>query len=246
MGAHATPDRVTGLRRVLADIGRVLAFRQPGDRFRGQWPWHFACGVGITLLVGIGRYWNNPRAELWQQLGLGSLFYVVTLALVLRLLLLPFRPRNCSLSELLLFLMMTAPPGLVFLIPVESFLSLRDAQFVNASLFGLVTLWRVALLIWFVRLVGGLSGLAMVTTCLASMILVAAALTLLNPEHVAVGFLGGIRPEQHSANDMSYSLLALLSFTSVFIAPYLLVGYAWAWYRTARATVLVQPIRRRR
>ncbi|QJD58038.1 hypothetical protein HG264_03510 [Pseudomonas sp. gcc21] len=234
---------MTALRRVLADSGRMLTFRQPRGMVRDQWLGYFAFGLGVTLLTGIGRYWNNPRAELWQQLGVGSLLYVATLAVLLRLLLLPFRPRNGSLPELLLFLMMTAPPGLLFLVPVEAFLSLRNAQFVNASLLGFVTLWRVALLVWFMRRVVALSGLAMIVTCLALLVFIAGTLTLLNPEHVAVGLLSGIRTDQQSPNDMSYSLLTLLSFSSLFVVPYLLVGYAWAWYRYTRSTSIVQPVR---
>lgn len=244
MKTPGTPDRFAVLRRVLTDTGRVLTFRQPSDMFLDYWRTYLICGLGMTLLVGMGRYWNNPRAELWQQLGLGSVVYVVVLALVLRLLLVPFKPRACTLRNLLLFLLLTAPPGLVFLIPVESFLSLRDAQFANAWLLGLVAVWRVALLIWFLRSIARLSGLAIVMASLAPLILIAGTLTLLNLEHVVVDFLSGIRPEQTSPNDLSYSVLSLLSFISIFAAPYLLAGYAWAWYRADRMTMTVQPTRR--
>ena len=246
MKTPVNSDHLAVLRSVLADTGRVLTFRQPSDMFREHWPLYITCGLAITLFAGAGRYWNNPRAELWQQLGLGSVVYVVILALVLRLLLVPFKPRACSLRNLLLFLLMTSPPGLVFLIPVESFLTLRDAQFANAWLLGLVAAWRVALLIWFLRSIARLSGLAIVIASLAPLILIAGTLTLLNLEHVVVDFLNGIRPEQYSPNDVSYSILTLLSFLSIFAAPYLLVGYAWAWFRADRMTMTMQPTRRQR
>lgn len=238
------PGWLAVLRMVLIDTGRVLTFRQPSGMFRDQWPLYLICGFGITLIAGAGRYWNNPRAELWQQLGLGSVAYIVVLTLVLRVLLIPFKPRASSVRNLLLFLLMSAPPGLVFLIPVEAFLSLRDAQIANAWLFGVVALWRVALLIWFLRAIARLSGLAMVVASLVPPVLIASVLTVLNLEHVVTGFFTGINPEQYSAHDMSYSLLVLLSFISVCAAPYLLAGYAWVWYRTGR-TGSTQPLRRR-
>ncbi|WP_150303864.1 hypothetical protein [Pseudomonas saliphila] len=243
MQLSVTPGRLVVLRSVLADTGRVLTFRQPSGMFLDHWRAYLICGLGMTLLAGMGRYWNNPRAELWQQLGMGSVVYVIVLALVLRVLLVPFKPRACTLRNLLLFLLITSPPGLLFLIPVESFFSLRGAQLANAGLLGFVALWRVTLLMWFLRSIARLSGLAIVIASLAPLIFIAATLTLLNLEHVVIDYLNGVRPEQYSPNDLSYSILTLLSFISMFAAPYLLVGYAWAWYRADRM-MIVQPTRR--
>lgn len=142
---------------------------------------------------------------------------------------------------MLLFLLMTAPPGLVFLIPVESFLSLRRAQLANAVLLGLVALWRFALLLWFLRVIARLSGMPLVVASLTPLVLIVAALALLNLEHVAIDFLRGVRPDQYSPYDLSYSIISLLSFIALFAAPYLVVAYAWAWYRRDKFKVSVQP-----
>src|SRR3712207_7552248 len=42
-----------------------------------------AFGLACTWLVGVGRYWDNPRASLLQHLGVGSVVYVFALALLL-------------------------------------------------------------------------------------------------------------------------------------------------------------------
>jgi hypothetical protein len=33
---------------------------------------YLAIGLVAACLAGIGRYWDNPRAHLWQHLGMGS------------------------------------------------------------------------------------------------------------------------------------------------------------------------------
>ena len=241
MDSKARADRLAILHGILVDTGRLLSFRRPRAMFGDQWIAYLVCGLAITSIVGMGRYWNNPHAELWQRLGLGSVAYVVLLALVLRLLLIPFKPSACTLRNVLLFLLMTAPPGLVFLMPVESFLSLRRAQLGNAVLLGLVALWRFALLFWFLRVIAGLSGMPLVVASLTPLVFIVAALALLNLEHVAIDFLNGVRPEQYSPYDLNYSIITVLSFIAVFVAPYLLAAYAWAWCRRGRIRVAVQP-----
>lgn len=96
--AQARADRLAIFRNILIDIGRLLTFRRPRAIFDDQWMAYLICGIAITLAVGIGRYWNNPHAELWQRLGLGSVAYVVLLALALRLLLLPFKPEPAGFA----------------------------------------------------------------------------------------------------------------------------------------------------
>lgn len=48
-----------------------------------DWKAFLAYGFIFTWLAGVGRYWDNPRAELWQIMGLGSIAYVFVLALII-------------------------------------------------------------------------------------------------------------------------------------------------------------------
>ena len=228
-----------GIRTVISDALRVLSFRRPSPAVDAHWKTYLAFGLLFTWLAGVGRYWDNPRALVWQQLGLGSVVYVFSLALVLWLLLLPLRPRLWSYKNVLLFITLTAPPALLYAIPVERFMSLGAAQAANAWFLGVVATWRVALLLWFLRRLAGLAWISVVVSALLPLALIVVALFALNLEHVVFELMAGIRPEQRSGNDLSYGIVTMLAILSVMAAPVLLVAYAWLAYRVRSA---ISPI----
>ena len=221
---------------VLSDVLRILTFRRPSPAIGPHWKAYLAFGLLFTWLAGVGRYWDNPRAHLWQYLGLGSLAYVFCLALVLWLLLLPLKPRRWSYRNVLVFVTLTAPPAVLYAIPVEQFMPLAAAQVANAWFLGIVATWRVALLFWFLRQFAGLPGIAVVVAALLPLALIVLTLSVLNLEHVVFALMAGIRPEQRSGNDLSYGIVTLLAFFSLLAAPVLLAAYAWLVYRARRAT----------
>src|SRR5262245_44509286 len=98
---------------ILSDQWRLLTFRDPSPEVRDHWRSYLVFGMGCTWLAGIGRYWDNPRAQLWQHFGLGSIAYVFSLALLLYLVLMPLRPRNWSYRNVLLFVTLTSLPALL-------------------------------------------------------------------------------------------------------------------------------------
>ena len=53
-------------------------------------------GLACTWLAGVGRYWDNPHAPLFQRLGLGSVVYAFVLSVALRLVVRPLKPRRWS------------------------------------------------------------------------------------------------------------------------------------------------------
>lgn len=224
------------LASVATNAFRVLTFRRPSASIVVHWPAYLAFGLAFTWLAGVGRYWDNPRASLWQHLGLGSVAYVFTLALVLWGLLLPLRPRRWTYRNVLVFITLTAPPAVIYAIPVERFMPLAAAQSVNAWFLAVVATWRVALLIWFLRRVSGLTGLSIVVGTLLPLTLIVSALTALNLEHVVFQLMAGMAPEERSANDLSYTVVMVLAVFSVFASPVLLLAYAWLAYRARRAT----------
>ncbi len=188
--------------------------------------WYLVFGIFFTWLCGVGRYWDNPRAELWQYLGLGSIFYIFVLALILWLLVWPLRPKHWSYKNVLLFVSLTSPPAILYAIPVERFLSLNDAQQANVWFLGIVALWRVILLFLYLKRVAGLSGLCVLVATLLPLALIVTSLSILNLEHVVFKVMAGLEDHEKSANDSAYIILLLITYASLIASPVLLCLYA--------------------
>jgi len=224
-----------GVATVVSDALRVLTFRRPSPAIGSHWKAYLAFGLLFTWLAGVGRYWDNPRAQLWQYFGLGSVAYVFCLAFLLWLLLLPLKPKLWSYKNVLVFVTLTAPPAVLYAIPVEQFLPLAAAQSANAWFLAIVATWRVAPLVWFLRQFAGLPSVSVVVAALLPLALIVVTLSALNLEHVVFALMSGIRPEQRSGNDLSYGIVTMLAFFSVLAAPVLLAAYAWLVYRARSA-----------
>ena len=223
------------LLRVLIDNWRILSFRRPSAAIATQWHWYLGVGLVVTWLVGIGRYWDSPRAHLFQHLGLGSLAYVFALAALLWLLITPLRPARWSFRQVLVFVTLCSPPALLYAIPVERFMPLEMAQSTNAWFLAIVASWRVALLAVFLRHGAGLSMLATIIGTLLPLCIILIALSLLNLEHVVFSLMAGIAPEQRSPADLSYGIVLGLSMLSTMVSPLVLLAYilliVLAWRR---------------
>lgn len=185
-------------------------------------------------MCGVGRYWDNPKADLWQFLGLGSVIYVFILALILWLIILPLKPRNWSYINVLLFVSLTAPPAILYAIPAERFMSLESAQRANVWFLAIVATWRVALLLKYLKSVAGLSGLRVLVATLLPLTLIVAMLTALNLEHVVFKIMAGLEDHEKSANDGAYTILLLITYFSVMTSPILLTMYGWFVYKEHR------------
>ena len=129
---------------VIATAFRVLMFRATGEELRGLDRRHLVLGLSLTWLVGIGRWWEDPRAGALQHLGVGSLVYVVVLSFFLWLIIRPLSARTHYLNTLT-YITLTAPPAILYAIPVRSWLDLDVAQQARLWFLAIVTIWRVAL-----------------------------------------------------------------------------------------------------
>lgn len=234
-------ERQSSLLRDLGEVVvttlRVLAFHRVVPDLRRLGGLYLAFGLFCTWLAGVGRYWDNERAELWQYLGLGSLAYVFSMAAVIWLLLFPLKPRNWHYRNILIFVCMTAPPALLYAIPVERFMTLQSAQTVNVWFLAVVATWRVALLFRFLKRSAGLFGGELIVSCLLPITLIVTALTFLNLEHVVFNIMSGIAPEQQTANDATYGVLVFITAGSTLLLPFLAIGYlvlVWLYYSGAR------------
>lgn len=224
---------------LLRDVGRLLTFRRMGAGVRAHANAYLGFGLAMTWLAGIGRYWDNPRAELWQLAGLGSVAYVFSLALVLWLLILPLRARRWTYRNVLLFVCLTSPPALLYAIPVERFMSGEAALATNAWFLGIVASWRVALLLVFLKRDAGLRAWEAIVACLLPLALIVVALALLNLEHVVFNLMSGIRAEDQSANDAAYMIVVMLSYFSFLASPLLVIAYLWVLFH--RREVMARP-----
>jgi hypothetical protein len=230
------------LKQIVADELRLLTFRVPGHAVAKNWKSYLAFGLFFTWLVGVGRYWDNPRAELWQLAGLGSIAYVFVLAAILWLLLAPLRPKNWSYRNVLTFVTLTAPPAVLYAIPVERFMSSAHAAQANAWFLAIVATWRVGLLGVFLRRVARLPWLQLIVATLLPLAIIVVSLAILNLEHVLFDLMAGIRDENKTANDMAYSIVFGLAYLSFISAPILGIAYvvcvirAWKSARTRTQT----------
>lgn len=222
------------LKQILIDQCRFLFFLEPSRHISTHWKQYFVFGFLITWLAGIGRYWDNPRAHLFQHLGLGSLAYILFLSALLWVLFFPLKPQHWQYRNVLVFVSLCSLPALLYAIPVERFLSLDAAQTVNAWFLAIVASWRVALLVVFLKRVAKLPPLTVVIATLLPIALIIVALSWLNLEHVVFNIMAGNDPDTQSGNDRSYLIVFLMSLFSTLLLPVLVIAYGILAYQARK------------
>lgn len=204
------------LRAALSDLGRLLTFRLSREGFLRFGRVHLAVGLVLTWIVGIGRWWDDPGANILQHLGIGSVVYVFVLSAVLWLVIRPLRPANWSYAHVLIFVSLTSLPALLYAIPVERFTDLATARLLNVWFLAIVALWRVALLFLYLRRHARLKYIALLVASLLPLTAIVTTLTILNLERAVFDIMGGLR-ESGSANDSAYQILFGLTFLSLIL-----------------------------
>lgn len=229
---------------VIQTAVRILTFRASRDELVGMDNRHLAFGLACTWVVGIGRWWDDPGAHLLQHLGLGSVIYVFVLSAFLWLLIRPLSPANFSFVRLLTFVTLTAPPAILYALPVERWMDLDSARTVNVWFLGVVALWRVAMLVMFLRRVAQFKWFRAVLALLLPLSGIVTALTMLNLERAVFDIMGGIREDgaadPGTSNDAAYEILFMLTMISIFALPVLLAGYLFAVFMDLRARMRAQ------
>lgn len=220
-------------RGVVATAARLLTFRLAAGEFRDLGRAHLLFGLACAWVVGVGRWWDDPRAGLLQHLGVGSVIYVFVLAGLLWLTARPLRPRGWSYVHVLTFVALTSPPALLYAIPAEMLFGLEPARGFNVLSLCVVASWRVALLVFYLRRHGRLSPAAAGVATFLPVAAIVCALAWLNLERAAFETMGGLRGEP-TANDSAYALLTILAVLSFMLLPVLLVVYAVVWGRARR------------
>jgi hypothetical protein len=146
-----------------------------------------------------------------------------------------------SYRNVLLFITLTAPPAVLYAIPVEQFMAAEVARTANAWFLIVVATWRVALFFVFLRRVAGLSPGIVVVASLLPLVIIIIALTALNLEHVVFSLMSGIREEDRSPNDSAYGVVFLLSMLSFMAGPFLLIAYIVAIVRVQAGAQPINP-----
>jgi hypothetical protein len=220
-----------GVRTVLHDAWRLLTFRAQRDELDRWGRGHLVLGLLATWLVGIGRWWDDPNASPLQKTGLGSVAYTLALALVLFLVAWPLGPRAWSYRHVLTFVTLTAPPAILYAIPVERLVSMPVATQLNLWFLLVVATWRVGLLLFYFLRHAALGWWRTLVSVLLPLSAIVVSLTLLNLSRGVIQIMGGLRDENADqlANDIVLTLgtLAFLAAGPLFVAY--LVGVLIAW-----------------
>jgi hypothetical protein len=218
------------IKEIICTEIKLLGFRKIKPDFKNFGNHYLALGIISAWLAGVGRYWDNPRADLWQYLGLGSVAYIFILAFILWLIVMPLKPANWSYKAVLTFVGMTSPPGILYAIPVERFMTLQGAQEANVFFLAVVAIWRIALLFQFLKTAAKLRGFSIIVALLLPLVLIVTSLTALNLEHVVFKLMAGLEEHEHSQNDLAYSILLLITTFSVMATPVFLILYTGMVY----------------
>jgi hypothetical protein len=189
---------------------------------------HFIVGLIGTWIVGMGRYWDDPKASLLQHLGLGSVIYIFVLALLIWVIIMPFRIENWKYFTVLTFIGLTSFPALFYAIPVEKFYSIQVANEINVWFLAIVALWRLALLFYFLKVFTQLHIGYIITITLLPIALIISSLFFLNLHQVAFQIMGGF--SEPTAHDASYMVLMSLTGLSVVLFGPLLIAYGVGIY----------------
>lgn len=243
---NVPPDQTTPIpadwRSVIGTTFRLLTFKASKAELLHLSSKHLYLGLLSTWIVGIGRYWDNPRVSLLQHLGIGSLIYIVVLSFLLGLIIRPLRPKHWSYFRILTFVSLVSAPAILYAIPVEYFFSLETANNVNVIFLAIVATWRVALLVFFLRRAGELDWFSVVIATFLPIELIIVTLTLLNLERVVFDFMRGIIDP--SPNDEAYVVLIWLTYISLSIFLPIVLCYiilAVSKLLTARRTLRRAP-----
>ena len=204
---------------------RLLTFRNVRPDLKNRFSAYLFYILFVTWLAGVGRYWDHPRAETWQCLGLGSLVYIFVLSLFLWIIILPLKPQNWTYSAVLVFVGLTALPALLYAVPVERFMDLAHAQKTNAVFLGIVAAWRVALYVKFLYSSAKLSIFRIIVATLLPLTAIVFVLSCLNLEHVVFEIMAGIREPDKSPHDTAYIIIFALGMLSSVTFPVTFILY---------------------
>ena len=209
-------------------VVRLLTFKISREEMLQFNTRHLIVGLIGTWIVGMGRYWDDDKANLLQHLGFGSVIYIYLLAAFIWIILLPFKVADWKYLTVLIFISLTSFPAIFYAIPVEQFFSIETANSMNVWFLAIVAAWRLGLLFYFLKHFTKLSIGNIITVTLMPICLIISALTILNLHKVVFQIMGGMRDP--SPHDSSYFILMLLTVVSMVLSIPLVIAYGIGIY----------------
>jgi hypothetical protein len=191
-----TPDAPPAAPSVLAITFRILTFRATLEDYNALSADHLLFGIVCTWVVGIGRWWDDPTAGPFHKVGLGSVFYVFFLSIVLWVMVKPIALKRLSFLKLFAFVTLTAPPAILYAIPVEMLTGNETALNLNLAFLVVVALWRVAMFWRFLRVSLQLNWLRTYAALFGPLSVFLLLLTWFSIMHLALRHMGGLRATQ--------------------------------------------------
>jgi len=211
-------------KEVLVTSGKFLCFLQVRPDMKRLGRHYVAFGLVASWLAGMGRYWDTPGAQWWQYAGLGSVAYTLFMAAFLWALIKPLKPKNWSYVNVLTFVGMTAPPAILYAIPVERFSDPYTATQVNYGFLLAVASWRVVLLWAYLRRSARLRIMHAFLALSLPLSLIMVVLEYFQFTEMIMEGMAGNRGGQDPPNRAGEFVISL-SWLSLFAFPFLLVGY---------------------
>ena len=219
MSAHQQPS----WSEVIGTAVRILTFTATREDLLQLGPRHLGFGLICSLIVGIGRYYDNDRVGWLQHLGIGSVVYVLLLSVFLWLLIWPLGPKDWSFIRVAAFVSLVSPPAILYAVPVQYFSSVEVANTWNAAFLGIIATWRIALLLFFLRRLARLKWSKAVVAALLPLCIIVVTVAWLNLEGVVFNLMGDVT--QQSPNDSAYFFLVGLSYLAMIMFLPLLLAY---------------------
>lgn len=209
----------------LKALGRVLTFRdRPGEL--QDLSWRLLClGLACTWLVGIGRWWDDPRPEipLLARAGLGSVIYVFALSFLLWVFTLPFARHKTNYRQMLAFVACTSPPAILYAVPVEKWLPFGPASLYNLAALLIVATYRVCLLIHYLRRGPRLLPKEVGLVAATPIMLILLGLGAAGMAARIVDIMGGFR--ENIPQQSAEMIVFLIAGCGFYLTPLLLLGY---------------------
>ncbi len=210
---------------MLGFIIRFLTFRSARNELLGLRGRHLLWGLFGTWIVGWGRYWDHPDAELLQYLGAGSVIYVFCLAMVFWMVIKGLRVPVCRYFNLLTMISLTSFPAILYAIPVERFLSMEAAMSANVWFLLIVAVWRVALFTTYIARAYQLGAWVTLLVMLLPLMAIVSSLFVLNLESAIFEIMAGLYETEATANDGAYAIVFLLTTLSYMGVIPVLIAY---------------------
>ena len=221
---------------------RYLTFRARDEDW-AQMSWRRCLGPGLiaTWVVGMGRYWDHPTAHWLQLLGVGSVIYVFVLGGLLWALIAPLRPQGWTYLQVVTLVSLTAPPALLYAIPVERWMTVDAASTMNVRFLAAVAGWRVALLLFTLRRYARLTWPRTLVGSLLPLSAIVTTLTALDFQKAVFAAMAGLRDQ--AANHRANNLLVLVTALAFGAVLPLFVSYLVLVYRARIGEAQDAPVR---